>query len=302
MRPRSLLGALAAILLIGHAGHAVAQTPSSAPTPRPRSAELLLQAISHYQRSEFDEARRLLLAVVQQHKGESSRLAQEAYTYLAFVQIAFNETDAAVDAFEHALAIQPDLTLAAPSPRIAAALEQARRRHRAKVRALDHDPPRQVHQPMARAPFGRAITIVDEVSDISGVKRVVLNYRIVGNRGFSSVTMERDPRGRYLATVPGVSVVRPGVEYYLEAWDGLGNGPGLKGSAGAPIRVEVVGGPLASLDDRAGTAPQPWYKRWWIWATVAGVVAIAGGAATAAYFTRSETARFSLTVSKDLNP
>lgn len=287
-------------LLLALASHAAAQVPASAQGPR--GAELLLRAIGHYQRSEFDDARRVLREVLRRHGGESSRLAQEAYTYLAFVQIAFNETDAAVESFERALAIQPDLALVAPSPRIAAALEQARRRHRAKVRALDHDPPRQLHQPPGRAPFGRAITIVDEVSDVSGVRQVVLNFRVAGNRGYSSLTMERDPRGRYVATVPGLSVVRPGVEYYLEAWDKLGNGPGLKGSAGAPIRIEVVGGPLATAPDDRGRAPAPWYKRWWVWAAVAGTVAIAGGAATAAYFTRSETALVNLRVTKDINP
>lgn len=287
-------------LLLALSSRAAAQAPASAQGPR--GAELLLQAIGHYQRSEFDDARRLLREVVRRHGSESSRLAQEAFTYLAFVQIAFNETDAAVESFERALAIQPDLALVAPSPRIAAALEQARRRHRAKVRALDHDPPRQLHQVMARAPFGRAITISDEVSDVSGVRRVVLNYRVAGNRGYSSVTMERDPRGRFVATIPGVSVARPGVEYFLEAWDKLGNGPGLKGSAGAPIRIEVVGGPLATAPDDRGRAPAPWYKRWWVWAAVAGAVAVAGGAATAAYFTRSETARAQLSAPQGLNP
>ncbi len=299
MSPR--LGPLATILLLGLATPASAQAPASAPS-RPRSAELLLQAISHYQKSEFDDSRRLLLEVVRLHPGESSRLVQEAYTYLAFVQIAFNETEAAVEAFERALAIQPDLALSSPSPRIAAALEQARRRHRAKIRALDHDPPRQQHQVALKVQHARPLTIVDEVSDVSGIARVVLNYRIAGNRGYASVTMERDARGRYLATIPASSVVRPAVEYYLEAWDKLGNGPGLKGSPALPIRVEVEGGPLASAAERRA-APSPWYKRWWVWASVAGVVAIAGGAATAAYFTRSETALVNLRASsKDLNP
>jgi tetratricopeptide (TPR) repeat protein len=286
-----------AVALAGAEADAQMSRPATAPA---RSAELLLQAVSHYQRSEFDEARKLLAQVLRVAGGEQSRLAQEAYTYLAFVHVAFNETEAAVAAFERALAINPELALASPSPRIAAALEQARRRYRARVQALDHDPPRQVHEPVARSRWGQAVTIRDQVSDPSGVRRVVLNYRIAGNRGFSSVTMERDGKGRYLATIPGPSVVRPGVDYYLEAWDSLGNGPGLKGSPGAPIRLTVEGGPLAASEQRASSAP--WYKRWWVWAAVAGAVAVAGGAATAAYLSRTESARFDMRLSKDLNP
>jgi tetratricopeptide (TPR) repeat protein len=264
-----------------------------------RVRDLLLQAVQHYQRSEFEQARTILTEILGYVGKEKSRAAQEAYTYLAFVHVAYGETERAVEDFEKALAINPDLRLSGPAPRIAAAFEQARRRFRAKVRALDHDPPMLVHRPPGGARYGTSVGIVVEARDVSGVRTVTLNYRIAGNRGFSSVNLERDGQGRYVATIPTVSVVRPGIEYYVEAWDKLGNGPGLKGSAAAPIKIEVKGGPRAAPES---TGPTPWYKRWWVWAVASGVVLAAGGVGLGIYLSRDETARVSVPVPSGLNP
>jgi len=263
-----------------------------------RLRDLLARAIQHYQRSEFEQARDLLQEILGYVGDERSRTAQEAQTYLAFVHVAFGETEAAVAAFEKALAINPELRLSAPAPRIAKAFEQARRRFRAAVRALDHDPPRLTHTPPTGARYGQPVAVTVEAADPSGVKRVVLNYRIAGNRGFSSVTCEQDGQGRHVATIPTVAVMRPGIEYFLEAWDNLGNGPGLKGSAAAPIKIEVEGGPRAAQ----GRGPTPWYKRWWVWAVASGVAVAAGGIGVAAYLTRDETARINVLGTSALNP
>jgi tetratricopeptide (TPR) repeat protein len=261
--------------------------------------DLLRRAIGHYQRSEFDQARTLLDEILGYVGKERSRTAQEAYTYLAFVRVAYGETELAVEAFEKALSIKPDLQLEAPAPRIASVFEQALRRFRAKVRALDHDPPTLLHKPPTSAAYGKPVIVEVEARDVSGVKRVVVNHRIVGNRGFSSVKLEKDGRGRFVATIPAVAVMRPGVEYYIEAWDALGNGPGLKGSAAKPIIIEVKGGPKAAPSS-AGSAP--WYKQWWVWAIASGVVVVAGGVGIAAYMTRDETARVTFEVPAALNP
>ena len=301
-----MLTAICAASLALLAGHAQAQdaglapdgATDSAPVRVVRVRDLLLQAIQSYQRSEFEQARGLLGEILGYVGQERSRTAQEAYTYLAFVNVAYGETEAAAEAFEKALSINPELELSAPAPRIAAVFEQARRRFRAKLRALDHDPPRLTHLPLGDARYGSPVPVVVEASDVSGVKRVVVNYRITGNRGFSSVKLETDGRGRFVATIPTVAVMRPGLEYYVEAWDSLGNGPGLKGSVDAPIKIEVKGGPRAS----PAAGPPSWYKRWWVWAIASGVVAVAGGIGVAVYLTREETARLSVSAPAGLNP
>jgi tetratricopeptide (TPR) repeat protein len=263
-----------------------------------RVRDLLLQAIQRYQRSEFEEARSLLDEILGYVGEERSRAAQEAYTYLAFVHVAYGETDAAVEAFEKALAINPSLLLSAPAPKIAEAFEQARRRFRAKVRALDHDPPVLSHVPPAAAKHGETVLIAAKARDVSGVQRVTLNYRIGGNRGFSSVNLEPDGHGGYVATIPALAVARPRVEYYVEAYDRLGNGPGLKGSPKAPIGIPVKGGPPPVRKERTPS----WYKRWWVWAIASGIVVAAGGIGAAVYLTREENARVRVDLPAGLNP
>lgn len=253
--------------------------PTSGPTAR------LRRAIEHYQRSEFDAAERLLLALAREQT--RGRAGQETFTYLAFVQAAFGRAEAAVDAFERALAIKPDLQLESLSPKLARLFAQARERYRAKVRALDHDPPRLLHRPPAgKLRYGTAVRISTRVQDISPIKEVTLGYRSAGNRGYARRRMEREHDGSYVASIPMTTVLRPAVEYYIEAWDALGNGPGLKGSTRAPIRLLVEGGPLAAVQ-----GPSRWYQKWWVWAIAAGVVATAAGVSVGAYLAREQTAR-----------
>ena len=252
-----------------------------------RIQDMLLEAIALYQQSQFEKARSRLKEILRYVGQERTRAAQEAYTYMALVHLAFGETEAAVAAFEKALAINPDLLLPSNSPKIEAAFKQARIRYRAKVRAVDHDPPTLRHAPPGEGKYGTVLTIEASASDASGIKKVVLHFRQAGNRGFSSVNMERRKNKTLVASVPALSVIRPGVEYYIEAWDVLGNGPGLKGSAAKPILVPVKGGP-----QRPGpTVATPVYKKWWFWVAVGGAVAATGGIVAAATLTREQNAK-----------
>ena len=278
---------------------AAASRDSAAPAPKVkviRIQDMLLEAIAQYQQSQFVKARTQLLEILRYVGQERTRAAQEAYTYLALVHLAFGETEAAVGALEKALAINPGLTLPSSSPKIEAAFKQARMRYRAKVRAMDHDPPTLRHHPPGKGKYGTVLTIEATASDVSGIKRVVLHYRQAGNRGFSSVNMERRKDNSLVASVPALSVIRPGVEYYIEAWDVLGNGPGLKGSAAKPILVQVKGGP-------PGPAPPvatPIYKRWWFWAALGGAAAATGGIVAAAVLTREKNAMAKIPITDGL--
>jgi len=294
---------LAALILA--ATITVASPVEAQPTSTPaikavRVRDLLRQAIDHYQRSEFGKAKTLLDKLLRFVGDDRGREAQEVHTYLAFVHVAFGKSEEAVASFQRALAIQPKLTLKAPSPKIAAAFEQAKRRYGEKIRALDHDPPRLRHKLVAKAKYGAPLSLIAHASDASSIKSVTLNYRIIGNRGYSSVKMESQRGGSFVGSIPSMTVMRPGVEYYIEAWDELGNGPGLKGSLRAPIRVKVLGGPLRSAPTPA--VAKAWYKKWWVWATVATVVAAAGGVSAGLYFGRSETARATFNRNRDFDP
>lgn len=290
--PLCLLAALLVATLVHAPGRAA--PPSSVPASAPSATatpKALRRAIEHYQRSEFKEAEALLLRLRARLAGQRSREAQEAHTYLAFVHAAFGRQEQALSAFEKALEIRPSMTLPDASPKIARLFVQARQRWRAKLRALDHDPPRLEHEAQHKVLHGQKLEITASATDRSPIKEVLLNYRVATNRGWTTVKMERTKDGRYIASVPSSVVVRPGVEYYVEAWDELGNGPGLKGSTRAPIRVTVEGGPLAA--SRPATA-RPWYKKWWVWAIAAGAAAAAGGTAAAIYLNRDQQARIDI--------
>jgi tetratricopeptide (TPR) repeat protein len=237
-------------------------------------AERLRKAISYYQEAAFGEAYTMLKELEQELGNGRSRETQETHTYLGCVSVALSKNDEAVSAFERALAIQPNLKLPSSARKIVTVFEQARQRYQAKVRALDHDPPRITHEiPKGKKQYGSPLRIAAVLTDPSGVAHARLNYRIAGNRGYSSVNMEQDDQGGYVATIPTLSIVRPGIDYYIAAWDNVGNGPALKGSSGRPIQIEVVGGPLPGAPV---VVQDVWYKKWWVWAIVAGAAAAAG--------------------------
>jgi len=273
--------------------HTEVATATTQPTTKPSVAgpsEQLAKAIEHYQRSEFDRALALLLRLVKHVDRLDAREANEILTYLAFVHVAFGHRDRAVAAFERALAVRPEMTLQAASPKIDSAFEQAQRRYRARARALDHDPPRLEHQPPENLAHQTQLQVTARARDVMDIKQVTLNYRVRGTRGFNTVTMERQDDGTYIGSIPAFTVVQPGIEYYLAAWDSLGNGPGLKGSPGAPIYVNVQGGPAPTTRPTS----TPWYRNWWVWAAVASVAVVGGAVATAVYLGRDEQARLDI--------
>ena len=285
---------------------ASAQTPTRfVATAKPTSqagtdriAIALRRAIESYQASDFESARRQLREVLRAIADPTDRRLAEAYTYLGYVELAFGRSDAAVRAFQRALKVQPALELRGLSPKLSNAWKEAKRRHRAMIRALDHDPPRLRHVPHNSQPYGRALRVEVSAQDVSAIGKIAVHYRNRGNRGFISVDMEPSGHGRYVATVPRVAVVQPGVEYYIEAYDKLGNGPGLKGSAQLPIRVTVKGGP-APLPK---ATPKAWYKRWWVWAAAASAVAAAGAIGVGVYLARDEQARVDVRLDPRLDP
>ena len=275
----------------------VADPSIAQPSPPPNdTSDRLARAIEHYQRSEFDQAKLLLQSLLRGAKSQQTRVVQQAHTYLGFVEVAFNRIDSAVSSFERALSINRNLELGPTSPKIREAFEQARRRYQTRMKALDHDAPAILHEASREATYGAPFTVRAAVNDANAVSRVELRYRVSGSRGYASVNLERTETGQYIASIPPSMVVQPGIEYYLVAWDELGNGPATKGTATTPIRIAVKGGPKRTV------LPQPWYKKWWIWALTAGTVAAAGGVAAGVFLTRSEIVSGQALIPQGLDP
>ncbi len=91
----------------------------------------------------------------------------------------------------------------------------------------DSRPPTVIHEPIARAPAGKPLTVTATVRDPSGVKRVRLRYRGV-NQMFDYRTLPMLPTRRpdeYQAEVPAEHVAaRWDFMYFIEVMDTCGNG------------------------------------------------------------------------------
>ena len=104
--------------------------------------------------------------------------------------------------------------------------------------ARDTTAPQIEHSTISSAPRDAAISIVAYISDNMAVQSATLYYRIAGTEEYSAVSMypyEEEWRTKYTATIPANIVKEAGVEYYIEASDGIQSGTFC--SEDAPIKV-----------------------------------------------------------------
>ena len=83
------------------------------------------------------------------------------------------------------------------------------------------------------------VTIVAQVTAVSGVASVTLNYRVQGGPSFSQAAMT-GAAGTYSAVIPGAAVIPPAVEYFIEARDTQNRSASSPGGAG--VHVFTVAG------------------------------------------------------------
>ena len=98
------------------------------------------------------------------------------------------------------------------------------------------------HESRKTATANMPFTLFAEASDNVSVQSVNLLYRRIGNTDFTSIQMKNTTGQRYSASIVASDVVLPGVEYYIEASDGIG--VSSSGLAVSPYRVEAVDAPF----------------------------------------------------------
>jgi fibronectin type 3 domain-containing protein len=84
----------------------------------------------------------------------------------------------------------------------------------------DTIPPTIVHAPVSSGTVLRPIEIEAVVTDNVAVSKVTFYYRIIGDLSYISFAMTND-EDVYTAEIPGTHVTTAGLEYYLEATDGV---------------------------------------------------------------------------------
>ncbi len=107
----------------------------------------------------------------------------------------------------------------------------------------DVDPPQLTVTPVSHANPGKLLTIHAHAQDPSGIFGPVLYVRKKGLGANDYVpikmTASKIVPNEYSADVPAALMKIDGLDYYVEAWDTVGNGPAHVGSADAPLTVAV---------------------------------------------------------------
>ncbi len=119
--------------------------------------------------------------------------------------------------------VKTDMNESAPSGRIS-------------IMTLDTMAPVLTHSPVYTAFSGNSLTVSATVTDNVGVQLVTLYYRTSGESGWHSAEMSRF-NDRYSAVISSNYVTTAGLEYYIDAFDGVSHA--LRGSAEEPFAVTV---------------------------------------------------------------
>ena len=170
--------------------------------------------------------------------------------------------------------------------------------------APDTAAPRVLHAVVQKGAIGQNIEVRVQFQDQSEIFEPKLYFRRVGELEYAAIDLSQGAKGEWVGTIPATFVTRD-LEYFLEAFDIMGNGPGRNGSPEKPHNIKIVtrmdpvpdqprviqqppqtavgqgtlnnGGNLT----QAATVepPTPVYKKWWIWTIiVVGTAAVATGA------------------------
>jgi subtilisin family serine protease len=109
---------------------------------------------------------------------------------------------------------------------------------------LDTIPPVIVHRPVVSAAPGLPLTLFADVTDNVGVQTATLQFRVLGETVYASRPMTRTTGNRFSATLEGSHVTLAGLEYYLEASDGVSTA--RFGRAELPFQVRVENRPVVT--------------------------------------------------------
>ena len=222
---------------------------------------------------ELDYARAVTL--LEQARAESLTREEKILTYrtLGMAYVAMGQNGPAAIEFRHLLRVDPSATLdRSVAPKVRAVFEEAKGEVATSARAMTAALPALTPTLTPRAPReGRPVTV--HVVYAGGIARTMTVYfRKSGEASFSRTTVAAADGGSFEATVPGLAVLPPALEYHVVLLDEAGASVAAAGSLGQPLSVTVA------------RTPRPVYARGWFWGVVGGVAAagaLAAGLAVA---------------------
>lgn len=108
--------------------------------------------------------------------------------------------------------------------------------------AADTAGPAIQHTPVAQATLNQEVRFEAEIDDPAGVFEPMIYWRLLGGGTYFQAAMEGKLGTRSYSGVIPASKVTGDIEYFLEAYDKLGNGPSRSGSAEKPLVVKAASG------------------------------------------------------------
>lgn len=127
-----------------------------------------------------------------------------------------------------------------------------------QAKAADESGPKIVHEPIVDAVEGEPIVVRARIVDRSGVFAPAVYVRAKGTKKYVTLKMKRrggKQRSAYEAMIPAEQVAGE-VEYFIEAFDRLGNGPSRVGQPRAPLVIRTYS-PLPPSDASVSVAKAP---------------------------------------------
>jgi hypothetical protein len=195
--------------------------------------------------------------------GETLTKEEKVVTYrtLAFAHVAIDKTAEAEADFQELLKVDPTFQLNRTiSPRVRKVFESAQAKFAQSGIVIDDKTPGLHTEVAPRLPKqGQPVSI--RVTYPGGLaQKMTIFYHTRGQRKFSTLEV-KGASGAFQATIPGVQVQAPALEYYMTLVDDQGAGMASAGSLGRPLFLDVE-------------APKkPLYAKGWFWGVVGGAVA-----------------------------
>jgi tetratricopeptide (TPR) repeat protein len=241
------------------------------------------RGIEAYQRGDFDAAVPLLSKAASELERDAPRAAR-ARLFLGFALVALGQEPQAEAELERALTLDPNVDASSASPKILEVLDRVR--GRLEARKGDRTPPEVKSITVFPVAEGAPLDFVVEASDPSGISAARIDYRVKGGKSWAFFPLTPSTPTQFAGSLPAVAALPPGIEYYAEAWDRAGNGPGRLGDPNAPRFVEV----RAAAPKKPSS---PFYERWWFWTGI-GAAAV-GGTIAAVTLGREKTVHVTVT-------
>ena len=264
-----IIGAILVGVLGGGCCMAIAAEPHVA-------GDVIRAATSAYAELDFEKALGLARQA-ERTEGNSRDLLVRIYHLEGLCLGALERYQEARTVFHRLLTLEPAFRLGADiSPRVRKPFEEARRTNprRLEVRSV----------PPAGAWKGEVVGLAFVVaSDPAGMLRSIrIWYKTNEQQKYRSIRAPLRGRGRHIVnlTVPAIKGDKGRLEWYAVAEGEHYSRLQQFGDARHPAVLEIV-----DRDTLAAAPSRPWYKQWWVWTIVGGVV-VAGATTAAVLATR----------------